>query len=76
MVFPNPTTDVLNLRLNNMYDKMTIQILNSSGQLVKRLELSAANQLISIPVQNLAPGQYWLHLQSREEKQVIQFMKR
>jgi len=76
LVFPNPTTDVLNLRLNSMFDKMTIQILNSSGQLVKRLEVSTANQLISIPVQNLVPGQYWLHLQSGDQKQVIQFMKR
>jgi hypothetical protein len=76
LVFPNPTTDVLNLRLNNVYDKMTVQILNSSGQLIKRLQLSSTSQVISIPVQNLAAGQYWLHLQSGDEKQVIQFMKK
>ena len=75
LVFPNPTTDVLQLQLNKVYGKMNVQIINSSGQMVKQLLLSAANQTITIPVQNLAAGKYWLHLQSADEKQVLQFMK-
>ncbi len=75
LVFPNPTTDVLQLQLNKSYDKMNVQVINSAGQMVKQLTVISSNQIITIPVQNLAAGKYWLHLQSGEEKQVLQFVK-
>ncbi|MFZ1304733.1 MAG: T9SS type A sorting domain-containing protein, partial [Ferruginibacter sp.] len=75
LVFPNPTTDVLQLQLNKAYDKMNVRVFNSSGQLVKQLVVPASNQVITIPVQNLAAGKYWLHLQSASDKQVLQFVK-
>jgi len=76
LVFPNPTTDVLQLQLNTAFEKMNVQIINSAGQIVKQLNaLSTMNQVVSIPVQNLAPGKYWLRLQSGDEKQVLQFVK-
>jgi Secretion system C-terminal sorting domain len=75
LLFPNPTTDVLQLQLNKGYDKMNVQILNATGQLVKQLTVPASNQTIAVPVQNLAAGKYWLHLQSGNEKQVLQFVK-
>lgn len=75
LVFPNPTTDVLQLQLNAAYEKMYIQIFNASGQLVKQLTVQASNQTITIPVQNLAAGKYWLQLQSGNDKQVLQFVK-
>jgi len=75
LVFPNPTTGVLQLQLNSSFDKMNVQIINSAGQLVKQLSVPASNQVISIPVHHLAPGKYWLHLQSGGEKQVLQFVK-
>jgi len=75
LVFPNPTTDVLQLQLNKAYDKMNVQIINSAGQLVKQMTAIVSNQIIKLPLQNLAAGKYWLHLQSGEEKQVLQFVK-
>ncbi|MEO6539667.1 MAG: T9SS type A sorting domain-containing protein, partial [Ferruginibacter sp.] len=76
LVFPNPTTDVLQLQLNNTFEKMNGQIINSSGQIVKQLKaLQAINRVVTIPVQNLAPGKYWLRLQSGDENQVLQFIK-
>ncbi len=75
LVFPNPTTDVLQLQLNKAYDKMNVRIFNASGQLVKQMQLPASNQIITIPVQHLAAGKYWLHLQSASDKQVLQFVK-
>lgn len=74
-VFPNPTTDVLQLQLNKVYAKMNVQIVSSVGQLVKQLVIPVSNQIITIPVQNLARGKYWLYLQSGDEKQVLQFIK-
>jgi hypothetical protein len=75
LVFPNPTTDILQLQLNKAYDKMNVLVINSIGQVVKQLTVSASNKTITIPVQNLAAGKYWLHLQSAGEKQVLQFVK-
>jgi hypothetical protein len=75
LVFPNPTTDVLQLQLNKVYDKMHVQVVNAAGQVVKQFILLASSQTISIPVQNLAAGQYWIRLQSGDEKQVLQFVK-
>jgi hypothetical protein len=47
--------------------------------LVQQMQIASANQsipiAIGIPVQNLAAGKYWLHLQSGSEKQVLQFVK-
>jgi len=77
LVFPNPTTDALQLQLNGTYDKMNVQIINSVGQIVKQLiNLTVSNQTITISVNNLPAGQYWLHLQNGAEKQVLQFVKR
>jgi acetolactate synthase regulatory subunit len=76
LVFPNPTTDVLQLQLNNTFDKMNVQIINSAGQIVKQINgLSVSNQTITIPVNNLSSGHYWLYLRSGDEKQVLQFVK-
>jgi acetolactate synthase regulatory subunit len=75
LVFPNPTTDVLQLQLNKVYDKINVRIFSSAGQLVKQMVISGSNQIISFPVQNLAAGEYWLHLQCGGEKQVLQFIK-
>ncbi|MBL0180999.1 MAG: FG-GAP repeat protein [Chitinophagaceae bacterium] len=76
LVFPNPTTGVLQLQLNGSYDKINVQIVNSAGQMMKQLNsLLVTNQTITIPVHNLPAGQYWLRLQSGAEKQVLQFVK-
>jgi len=75
LVFPNPTTDVLQLQLNKPYDKMILQIFNSAGQAVKQMTIPASNQTITIPVQNLAAGKYWLFLQTGAQKQALQFIK-
>jgi hypothetical protein len=76
VVFPNPATNLLQLRLNNTYEKINVQIMNGAGQVVKQYtNLSAVNQLLQIPVSTLASGTYFLYLQSGSEKQVLQFAK-
>jgi hypothetical protein len=81
LVFPNPTADVLQLQLNKAYSNIQVQVVNSTGRVVKQLVASPdANQTIRIPVGNLITGTYFLYLQtaapaSREEKQALQFIK-
>jgi len=76
LVFPNPTTDVLQLQLNSNYPKMDVQIVNATGQTVRRLNnMAITNQTMTIPVNDLPAGRYWLKLQGNGEKQVLQFVK-
>jgi hypothetical protein len=75
-VFPNPTTDALQLQLNGNYTVMNVKIVNTSGQTVKQFgNLTVSGQTLKIPVSNLPAGNYWLYLQSGSEKQVLQFVK-
>ncbi len=76
LVFPNPATDVLQLRVNNNYSVMNVQVINITGQVVQQFNnLSAAGQVISIPVTHLTSGTYFLSLRSDGKKQVLQFVK-
>ncbi|MBL7700929.1 MAG: FG-GAP repeat protein [Ferruginibacter sp.] len=76
LVFPNPTTDKLQFQFNKWYHKMNVQVINSAGQMIKQFtRLPVSGQTLSIPVHDLPAGQYWLTLQSGDEKQLLQFVK-
>jgi hypothetical protein len=76
IVFPNPAGNVLQLRLNNNYTTMNVQIINAAGQTIQQYtNMSTTGQVVTIPVNNLAAGTYFLYLQSGDEKQVLQFTK-
>jgi hypothetical protein len=75
-LFPNPAHDVLQLQINGSAGKLNVQIVNSAGQTVKQLSnMAVTNQTISIPVNNLPAGQYWLKLQAGQAIQILQFIK-
>jgi hypothetical protein len=75
-LFPNPTTGVLQLLLNNNFEAMDVQIINSAGQTIKKFSnIAAAGQPLKIPVGSLNTGVYYLYLQTGNEKQVLQFVK-
>lgn len=58
---PNPTSDILNIRVDNMNGvQKTIKIFNAAGQEVRSLE--TLDQNITLDVQDLAPGTYVLHV--------------
>jgi Secretion system C-terminal sorting domain len=77
LVFPNPTADILQLQLNNSYTGMQVQVTNAAGQVLKMIKdlRVSPGQTISIPVQDLPPGKYWLHLHTGTQKQLLQFIK-
>lgn len=56
---------------------MNVQILNAAGQTIQQYaNMSTAGQVVTIPVSKLSAGTYFLMLQSGNEKQVLQFMKK
>ena len=59
-VFPNPTANLLNLKLQEtLYIESTLQILDLMGKIVKQLNVSANNLYISLDVQKLSAEQYF-----------------
>jgi FG-GAP repeat/Secretion system C-terminal sorting domain/FG-GAP-like repeat len=80
LVFPNPTTNLLQLQLNEPGNyaagKIRVTIVNATGQIVKKSDnLSVTNRVLTIPVIDLPAGRYWLYLENGIAKQVIQFVK-
>lgn len=66
-LFPNPTTDELNVSLNmKISDNVNFSIINANGQLVMSADefLSEGNQQTTLNVSNLATGVYILNIQT------------
>ncbi len=72
-VYPNPTTDQLNLRLTGA-EHATISIYNMQGALIKKVTTqSHVSQILD--VNNLERGMYLIKVQSGTSSQVKRFMK-
>lgn len=75
-IYPNPTTDVINLQLNELEEgKAWIEIINATGQKVKEFtrQLNAGFHEEQIDVRHLAEGNYMLKVYTIKEDFVKQF---
>jgi len=81
-LFPNPVSDVVNIKIHNLEeldlntlsnDRYQLGIFNASGVLVKQLQLSASTSQINIDVSDLTPGMYILKFDSAQDSEVLQF---
>lgn len=60
-VYPNPTSDMINIKWNGAEGKMTIQLLNSNGQLINEYRTSGKSYSINLPETS---GLYFINLTS------------
>jgi hypothetical protein len=77
-VFPNPVSDVLQVQLpSDKKEKVNIIITDAAGKSVyfKPLQLNEGNNAISIPVQHLSKGTYYLVIDNQESRQSKVFIK-
>lgn len=76
-LYPNPTTDVLNLQVENSYEKLTLKVLNSVGAEVMDNQYTniKASQLILLDVESLPNGIYMLKVYSGNKSSTIPWMK-
>lgn len=76
-VYPNPATgDIHIISRDDLKGKVNINIYNSLGYLVKRSSVSAENNRITIPVDDLQAGCYYGHLENTtNEIRVFRFIK-
>jgi len=68
-IFPNPSTDIINVQFNNVTKaQTTISIYSLVGQKVKETVLPIGTELSSINVRSLNKGMYFLSVQSGKDK--------
>ncbi len=74
-VYPNPVTDILNVRVSNGKAKQ-IRIVNTLGKVVYTTSEVAANGSIEISVKTLPEGTYFVEITSNEKTVVEKFIKK
>lgn len=70
-VFPNPTTNSLNISFKGQFSSdIHLKLINGLGQLLedKIVTFSKSNQTIQMNVSNLAPGIYFVEIENAEGK--------
>lgn len=56
--YPNPTTEFLNIPLNNMSGAAQLNIFDANGRLISTENVSVDNNTLTVDVQNMATGVY------------------
>lgn len=70
-VFPNPVVNTLNLRLNNNFGLMDVEIVNQNGSVIRRQRFSGVNAMLD--VNDLPAGMYMV--KARRGREVISSVK-
>ena len=65
LIYPNPATDVINLKIDDFSDELEIEIYTELGQrLLYQQEYISGNTSITLDVQTLSTGMYFVRLTS------------
>jgi hypothetical protein len=73
VVFPNPSTSGFNLKTSGWEIGTVVQVINTQGQVVKKLYLTGQN--IFVPVHELHAGMYKIVLLNGDRKGVVTVIK-
>lgn len=63
IIYPNPTSGIINISTSNQFDKLSIQVLNSNGQIIIEQKNISSNNLF-IDFSDKPNGIYFLSIQS------------
>lgn len=64
-VFPNPTIDLVNIRINNSsLDQFILSIIDLQGREIYNVEYAATRNIINIDVSDLVAGTYLLYFKT------------
>jgi hypothetical protein len=73
-VYPNPVKEVLNIKVNGMMKgKGTVMLLDLSGKLIERIELSGEKGELNLG--NLSSGMYLLRYRDNEHTETMRIQK-
>lgn len=72
LVFPNPTTNKLFVRLPRATENFQVSLLDQQGKSVLQKTYTKSTQMVELQVQHLPEGLYFLHLKSPGNAVIIQ----
>jgi hypothetical protein len=77
LAYPNPVTDNLRITLPSTWqnNKITIDIVNTNGQVMKRITNNRASQTETLDVRDLAVGLYMVRVSNGSETAVQRIIK-
>ncbi len=76
MIYPNPASDNTTLEFMAATENATVTIIEITGKQMESFQLSTTKDAINsieIPVENLAPGLYFMKLQNGDTEKVLRF---
>jgi len=74
-VYPNPATDFLNISLENNSNLNTLSVVDMNGKVVYTREISGSENLVSVPVSQLARGNYLISVSGAASSYTKVFVK-
>jgi len=75
LVYPNPAVDAVTLIGMNGVEVQSINVVNTSGAVVRSMH-DVNNENVTIDVNNMEEGIYFIHVETASSKEVIRFMKK
>lgn len=67
-LYPNPTSEYLNIELGNNEEDINLQLYDMSGKLIHKDVINAYDTKYVLPMQSVATGQYLVQMQSENGK--------
>lgn len=74
VVYPNPTTNRLTIRIPNLVQETIVTVFSINGQLLKTI--NTANQEIKLDLTSYATGLYFVNLKNKSATKTIKIIKR
>ena len=70
-IYPNPATDVLNIRIENGQAEQSIEVYSSTMQKVREFSLNQSQNYISVSVSDMDKGMYFVKYANQISKLVV-----
>ncbi len=70
IIYPNPTSDLLNIQMENLLEEITLTLFDELGRIVQTVENET-----SMPIAHLKNGYYLLKIQTKEQVIVKRIIK-
>jgi hypothetical protein len=76
-LYPNPSSELLNIQLKGLKGKTQLHIYNANGGLLlsQQIDESAQEQLLSFSVSQLSAGTYYVQIYHKQYQKILRFVK-
>ncbi len=76
-LYPNPVNKILNINIGDIQPngKSTVSIINSSGAVVRTIQVNGRNNIMQLHVSSLAPGTYFIKIINGDKVMNRRFVK-